>query len=225
MATGWWMSDLLESGRGALLAGWIFWIVFSICMHELAHGWVAIWQGDDTPRVTGHMTINPLVHMGWLSLAVFVFTGYAWGTMPVNPSRFRSGRRGHLYVSAAGPGMNIAIAVVCLTTLGVLKGLRYGENSTTEVANNLFVFLRVGGWLNLFLAVFNLLPVPPLDGSTIVASLSRRGYELMQHPFVRQAGFIILLLVLFQSGASGVISARMMELAHWWESIVVSFFR
>ncbi len=75
-------------------------VVVSICLHELAHGWAAIRQGDDTPIQLGHMTFNPMVHMGSVSLLLFVFTGIAFGAMPVNPLRFRS-RYGQAIVSGA----------------------------------------------------------------------------------------------------------------------------
>ena len=76
-------------------------VVISIVLHELGHGFAAIWQGDDTPRISGHMTLNPLVHMGGFSLFLLVMAGIAFGQMPVNPGRFRS-RYGNALVAAAG---------------------------------------------------------------------------------------------------------------------------
>ena len=74
----WWVHDLWMSGRGFELICWIFWVIASITLHELAHGGVAIWEGDDTPRVTGHMTANPVVHMGVQSIIAFLIIGIAW---------------------------------------------------------------------------------------------------------------------------------------------------
>ena len=76
------------------------------------------WEGDDTPRVTGHMTVNPVVHMGLPSMILFLILGIAWGMMPVNPYRFRHGKWGRILVSSAGPMMNLVIAFVVLTVLG-----------------------------------------------------------------------------------------------------------
>src|SRR6056297_3003392 len=89
---GWWISDLLsnQSINGQVwVVSWAVWVILSICLHELAHGWTAIRLGDDTPVVTGHMTWNPIVHMGAFSLFVFAFIGIAWGQMPINPSKLR----------------------------------------------------------------------------------------------------------------------------------------
>ncbi|MCP3858657.1 MAG: site-2 protease family protein, partial [Phycisphaeraceae bacterium] len=77
--SGWWVEQLWNAGRGFELGSWIFWVIFSICLHELGHGWAAIWEGDDTPRRTGHMTIDPMVHMGGYSILAFLLLGFAWG--------------------------------------------------------------------------------------------------------------------------------------------------
>ena len=94
------MHAVYDSGGLAAVLGWVFWVIFSICLHELAHGWAAIWQGDRTPRETGHMTMNPMVHMGGASLIVFALVGIAWGLMPTDPSRYRWGRRGRIQAAA-----------------------------------------------------------------------------------------------------------------------------
>jgi Zn-dependent protease len=148
-------------------------VVISICLHELAHGIVAIWLGDDTPIATGHMTLNPLVHMGPFSILALLLMGIAWGQMPVDRSRLR-GRYAEALVAAAGPFCNVLIAIVTLTALGLW--FRFGnaasdQLSTTAVnARNL---LETFGVFNVVLALFNLIPLPPLDGSRILANLSR----------------------------------------------------
>jgi len=142
-------------------------VVVSIVLHELAHGWAAIWQGDDTPRVTGHMTADPLTHMGGASLVMLALVGIAWGMMPVNPARFRS-RHGDAMVSAAGPFMNIVLALLGLVVLLVWRKL--GNPPTDGWAGKLQVFLFVMGQYNIVLAMLNMVPVPPLDGSTVLRS-------------------------------------------------------
>lgn len=128
-------------------------MIFSICFHELAHGVAAISQGDNTPKHTGHMTINPLVHMGWQSLVFLCIGGIAWGAMPVNPSRFRS-RWGDVIVSAAGPLSNLFLGVVFIALLAI--ALRVPFLSAE--------FFYLAAQVNLALCLFNLLPIPPLDG-------------------------------------------------------------
>lgn len=197
--TGWWISDLWQRGEVSLLASWLFWVIASITLHELAHGWAAIWQGDDTPRELGHMTPNPFVHMGGMSLLMLALFGFAWGLMPTNPSRYRWGRRGRIVVAGAGPAMNVLLALGCLTLLGALEGRGtlppLGLGSPFQ--NNLVTFLTVGGWLNLFLAAFNLLPVFPLDGCSVLAGISRTWYGWMQDPRFQNVGWIVLLLFFF----------------------------
>lgn len=162
----------------------------SITLHELAHGWAAIYEGDDTPRVTGHMTANPVVHMGIPSIVVFLLLGIAWGLMPINPYRFRHGKLGRIFVSAAGPLMNLLIAFVTLTTLAIVLNL---EKETSP----LHIFLFTGGFLNIVLFGFNLLPIPPLDGSVILANLSNKIAALYQHPKAGLAGLLFLMLLLW----------------------------
>lgn len=193
----WWVLNLYEQGQVVQLVSWIFWVIFSIVMHELAHGWAALWQGDDTPRRMGHMTINPVVHMGPWSLLMFAMIGIAWGMMPVDPGRFRWRRRGRIVVSGAGPAMNIALALVTLTTAAVWTV--YGPRNSEPFYTNVFVFLFTGGWLNFALAAFNLLPIHPLDGASVLMGLSFRFYRLMQHPQAQMVGMLILLAV-FMSG-------------------------
>lgn len=199
MNFGWWVSDLLGQGAIALLVSWVVWVIGSICLHELAHGWAAIRQGDDTPLITGHMTWNPLVHMGGVSLIAFALVGIAWGAMPVTPYKLR-GRHAEAIVAVAGPAMNIALAIVSM----ILGGLwvRYGTFAGDPLYGNVQVFFRAGVFLNLILAVFNLLPVPPLDGSRILSHYHRGYRELMANPQTQTVAFIILVVIFFQfSGA------------------------
>jgi Zn-dependent protease len=134
-------------------------------------------------------------------MLVFALIGIAWGVMPVDPSRFRWGRRGRIVVSGAGPAMNVALAFLTLTLL--IAWLALGPQGGDAHAN-IAVFLWTGGWLNLVLALLNLLPVPPLDGSDILSGFSFKIWQLYQHPRAPMAGLILLLLV-FYTGCGGVL--------------------
>jgi len=192
-------------------AAFLFWGIFSITMHELAHGWAALWQGDDTPRIYGRMTPNPVVHMGWMSLILLVLTVIAWGMMPTDPSKYRWGRRGRIIVSGAGPAMNVLLWAVCWGGLGVLAAQQFDAQgdlqairslrSGTEVS--LAIFLLIGGGLNGMLALFNMLPLPPFDGASVVAGFSRTYYRWMHNPNIANVGFLIALVALL-SGIGGV---------------------
>lgn len=191
----WWVADLLRRDPAQLLS-WVVWVIGSIVLHELAHGWAAIRCGDRTPIESGHMTWNPLVHMGKLSLLAFAVIGFASGLMPVNPSRFR--RPGdRALVAAAGPAMNLALAIV--STLLAAVWIRYGGGAGDNMYRNVQVFFISGAYLNLVLMVLNLLPIPPLDGSTILSTLSPSVRALYAHPR-GQAVALGLLIVLFLYG-------------------------
>lgn len=186
----WWFSDLFHSDP-MLLASHVFWVVFSICLHELGHGWAAIRRGDTTPIETGHMTWNPLVHMGAVSLVIFALTGYAWGLMPVNPSRLR-GRHAEAYVAFAGPSMNLGLALLSAVALALWS--RYAGGAPSHVYDNVITFFFAGAYLNVVLCCLNLLPVVPLDGARIVADFVPAFRRLWDHPHAAMIGLGLVFL-------------------------------
>jgi len=108
-----------ELGKNpAFFWGMVLVIIFSICFHELAHGLVAVWLGDDTPIEEGRLTLSPFVHMGLFSLICLLVAGIAWGAMPVNENRLR-GRYGVALVAIAGPATNVLLAGLALGGLGL----------------------------------------------------------------------------------------------------------
>jgi Zn-dependent protease len=129
-------------------------LIISICLHELGHGVAAIGQGDRTPAERGHMTANPVVHMGWPSLIMLCLAGISWGQMPVNPSRFKSRKWGDIWVSAAGPLVNLGLALSAVMVLNLVSGY-------SVISLNFFYFFAQ---INFVLFLFNLIPIPPLDG-------------------------------------------------------------
>jgi Zn-dependent protease len=176
-------------------------IVVSVCLHELAHGFAAIWLGDRTPIERGHITLNPLVHMGWMSLVAMLVAGIAWGAMPVDRRRLR-GKYASAIVSAAGPATNILIAAIALGTLGLWERFddsAYGDLS--RIASNARFLLWIFGVANVLLAMFNLLPVPPLDGSGILRGLSPAYSNLMDRVMQQSGGaYLQIALLVFVFG-------------------------
>ncbi len=168
-------------------------VVISIVLHELAHGWAAIWLGDDTPIHTNRMTGNPLVHMGPFSLVALFLCGIAWGQMLVDPSRLR-GRHGDAIVSGAGPAMNLLLSALTLTGLGLWW--RLGSVQELPFQQNLMRLLFIFGSTNLLLCLFNLMPVPPLDGSRLLASF-HGGYANFVSDPAKQGLFIIMFMAVF----------------------------
>jgi Zn-dependent protease len=182
-------------------------LLFSLSIHESAHAWMASKLGDDTARNLGRVTLNPIAHMDpigtvLMPLLMFVSGGLpllAWAKpTPYNPANFRrdvSMRRGHMLVAGAGPLSNFVLALVFTAALFVI--IRTG--GATGVGNPLFTIANLGIQLNVVLAVFNLFPIPPLDGSK-VASYGLPGragerYDRLLAPY----GFLIL-MVLLMSG-------------------------
>jgi Zn-dependent protease len=163
-------------------------IIVSICLHELAHGFAALSQGDETPRQRGHMTLDPLVHMGWESILFLCVGGIAWGCMPVNPCRFRSRQWGEIIVAAAGPLSNLAIGLVSVGLLAI----------GPQIATNHFFYLAAQ--INLVLFMFNLLPIPQSDGFYMFSKLFPE-LELLDSCEYR----LFVLFLLMASGLGGAL--------------------
>jgi len=179
-------------------------IVISVTLHELAHGWVAIWRGDDTPIRTGHMTLNPIVHMGIFSLILLAIAGIAFGQMPVDRTRLR-GRYAEALVAVAGPVMNFLLGLLAAVALGLWY--RFGTfNPESSMQNNALTLLRVFTVYNFALGVFNLIPIPPLDGSWIVANFIPPYRRLMSAELVRGITSA-LIFAMFLGGAQYVFVA------------------
>lgn len=189
---------------------WVIAVIVSIVLHELGHGAAALSQGDSTPRDRGHMTLDPVVHMGTTSLIFLVVAGISWGLMPVNPRNYRN-RYSAAFVAFAGPLVNILLAVFCAGVLATWH--RVGGVATTGIAGNGQAFLHLMVMLNLVLALFNMLPIPPLDGATVAADLAPPFKEFARRPenqpFFMGAFILVFILggdYLFPAAASGA----------WW---------
>ena len=179
-------------------------VILSITLHELAHGWAAVRLGDRTPIETGHMTLNPVVHMGVISIILLLTLGIAFGAMLVDPTRLR-GRYANAWVALAGPAMNLFLGLIGLVGLGLW--LRFGTlDPTDHVQLNAFVLLSVFGPTNIALMLFNLLPVPPLDGSRVVADFVPAYRRLISGEAVRGL-MTAVFFAMFLGGASYIFRA------------------
>lgn len=172
---------------------WIFLAAFSICVHEYAHAAVAFRVGDDTAAREGHLTLNPLVQMGMRSLIMLAIFGIAWGAVPVNLSTVR--RRSHrAMISLAGPLSNLLLCLIFSLLMVIAQ---------TVGADKAASFLFVGGAANGMLFVFNMLPVPVLDGFAILSTFRPELEEFARH----HAGtiFIIFILILWNTPLGSMI--------------------
>ena len=169
-----------------------------ITLHELSHGLAAFALGDDTARRTGRLSLNPLKHLDPMGLLMMVVFHVGWAKpVPVNMYRFKNPRRGMALTAAAGPLSNIVISIVFL----FLYGLFYLPLGKSQVGIYVLSMLELTAYISIGLAVFNLLPVPPLDGSKLVFSLiSEENYRKLMH-YERYGS--VLMFVLVASGVLG----------------------
>ena len=186
-------------------------VMVSICIHELAHGVAAIALGDRTPIESGRITMNPLIHMGGVSLAALFLVGIAWGSMPINPARLR-GRFGEAIVAIAGPVSNVLLAILSLTAAGLwMRHVRHaGGFDGPSSMNGLYVLL-IFGFNNTTLALFNLIPCPPLDGAHIAANLFP-GVASSLRSKIGPGGGVAVFLILF------LFAGRILSPASMWLS-------
>lgn len=174
-------------------------LIVAVILHEIAHGVVALWFGDDTAKRAGRLTLNPVPHidpLGSIILPALValahIPGIAWAKpVPVNPARLRHQRRDMLFVSLAGPAMNFLLASVAAVATRAM--VRAGD--TGIVVDFVWYFAVV----NLFLGVFNFLPIPPLDGAALIERVLPREWLPGWYRF-RQYGFLVLFLLVFATG-------------------------
>ena len=158
-------------------------VVLAITLHEVAHGWVAYKLGDPTAKNQGRLTLNPLAHIDpfgtiILPLISYIFAGFIIGSakpVPVNFHKLRNPKRDMIWVAAAGPGVNIAMALICGILFQLLLPLTLqvssGSGLLSIILVPLILMLKEGIKWNVVLAIFNLIPVPPLDGSRILAGV------------------------------------------------------
>jgi Zn-dependent protease len=177
-------------------------VIVSITFHELAHGYAAIRRGDRTPIERGHMTFNPLVHLGPFSILACLIAGIAWGQMPVDPSRLR-GKYADAFVAFAGPLVNLVFAVVTLVALGLW--LRTGPDLEVERMARIYMVLQTFGTINLLLFAFNLLPVPPLDGSRILGDF-HRGFRDWAFDPANQGAVLMLFVAAWVLGGGIIVN-------------------
>lgn len=177
--------DFAKAGLDVL----IFWMLTT--PHEFAHAWVAEKLGDDTPRLEGRVTLNPLAHVDWIGtvavpLISSLMTGmfFGWGrAVNTNPSKLRGGYTGLTWVALAGPASNVVFAVVL-----ALVGSFWHAGAP---------ILFRAAYLSLFLALFNMLPVPPLDGSKFLLAMRIPTGIYVE---ISRFGFILLMIVMSRTG-------------------------
>jgi len=178
-----------------LFVAFVIAIVVAITVHEFSHAAVATLEGDDTARSAGRLTLNPLSHLDPLGSIFLVLVGFGWGRpTPFNPARLHNQRVGAALVGLAGPASNFLLALLSALALRLShpQGIDVFEANSSFTVKLLLRFVQ----LNVLLGVFNLLPIPPLDGSRLLSILlppSRQGIVY----FLDQYGIFLLIGLLF----------------------------
>ena len=185
-------------------------LLFALTVHELAHGWVAFRLGDPTAKMAGRLTMNPLKHLDPLGVLAFVIMKIGWAKpVPVDPRYFRNPQKDMLLVALAGPGANVLLALASALLARVLVSVPV---LPLFVLQPLVGMLVASVWINIMLAVFNIIPIPPLDGSKVLMGVlppeAARSFARIE-PF----GFFIL-LALFYTGVIGGLILPIIRLAN-----------
>ncbi len=166
-----------------------------ITFHELSHGFVAYRLGDNTAKDAGRLTLNPIKHIDIIGLAMMVFVGFGWAKpVPVNMNNFKNPKTGMAVTALAGPISNILLAIVVFFIFGLVYGPLEKSGNVGNIVMNM---LYSTAYLSCALAVFNIIPLPPLDGSKVLFALLPQGmyYKLMRYE--RYGMIILLVLVVF----------------------------
>lgn len=162
--------------------------VVSIVLHELAHVFAALYEGDQTPRQEGYLTVDPFVLMGPISVLILCVVGLAWGSVPVRPGNFRH-RYGEAIVAFAGPLMNLVLMLIAALALVIT----YRETGSTGGWGYVF---QIAMTMNAILFILNMIPVPPFDGHTIVASFFPKTRPFYENIGAQGALIVLVLLML-----------------------------
>jgi len=190
-------------------------ILLALTLHEYAHGWVANRLGDPTARLMGRLTFNPIRHLDPIGTLVFFVTGmFGWAKpVPVNALQLRDPRRDMAWVALAGPLTNLFLAALSVVCLKLLYGVY--TPSMKPLIEPLAMMAEASIYINVALAVFNILPIPPLDGSRVMSGLLPYRQAVLYEQ-IEPYGFIILVLLLW----SGVVGAFLGPVVYFIVSIL-----
>jgi len=191
-------------------------VIIAITFHEYAHAFAADKLGDDTPRMQGRLNLNPISHIDPVGFMLLMFAGFGWGKpVQINPRNFNRDVRmdkGEAIVSIAGPLMNFILAIVSAIVLGAIYMFAPATFLTNTVGNVIYILLQELVIINIGLGVFNLIPLPPLDGSKIFINFmpynARRW--IMEHSHI----FYYIFLAIWITGLAGVIIAPIINLLY-----------
>lgn len=191
-------------------------VIIAITFHEYAHAYAADKLGDDTPRMQGRLNLNPMSHLDPVGFMLLMFAGFGWGRpVQINPRNFNRNVRmdkGEAIVSLAGPLMNFIIAIVSAIILGVIYMFAPASFLMNTVGNVIYILLQELVIINIGLGVFNLIPLPPLDGSKIFINFMPYNWRrwILEHSQI----FYYIFLAIWITGLASVIISPIINLLY-----------
>ena len=178
-------------------------IIIGLSLHEFGHAVVAYKLGDNTPKLQGRVTINPMAHIDWMGLAALFFCGFGWGQpVQINPYNFKHRRRDELFVSLAGVVMNLLVAAFFIAIAKVFVIATGGALNTT-LAEGFWWIIYYAIQINFVLMIFNLIPCPPLDGFNIIAQIAGFGNTETYWRIYNYGSWFLIIIIVF--GVAGMI--------------------
>jgi Zn-dependent protease len=176
-------------------------VMFAISIHEAAHAWMANFFGDPTAKNQGRVSLNPIAHIDLVGTIIFPLLLIAMGApvfgwakpVMVNPYNLRNPRRDNMFISASGPGANILASISGIIIFLILKQFKVVSLINPGIITLILFYLII---INIFLAIFNLIPIPPLDGSGIIEGVLK-GEALEAYQKIKPFGFIILIVIIY----------------------------
>jgi Zn-dependent protease len=171
-------------------------VIYALTVHEFSHAWAATLLGDNTAKFSGRLTLNPLAHMEIFGTIMLVIAGFGWGKpVPVNLYNLKWRRWGGAAVSLAGPLSNFISVFIFIIIFSVIAP-SFGPS------NLLVIFLSFLIFINLILGVFNLIPIPPLDGSKILFAILPDSFDEFKRKFTINGPFILIALIILDNLAN-----------------------
>jgi len=223
------------------LVTWVPGLIMGVVLHEYAHGYIAYRSGDSTARNMGRLTLNPIAHIDLFGsvllplLLILINSGIVFGyakPVPINPSYFRNYRRGLRYTSLAGPVANLIFAFFIGLLFGLFffiyfkfsNGITISDTLGYKTFDLVSEIFRNAIYINIFLAIFNFIPIPPLDGSKILASFLP-GEAMFKFLNLGRFGFIFIFIFLFLGGrifwtALSPVFRFIYDMCIWWQYLI-----
>ena len=213
------MIQLLFQQQYVLFITIAFALVFSLTFHEYGHGKVASMIGDDTAERAGRLTLNPIPHIDPLGLLMVLLIGIGYAKpVPADPRKFNT-RWGTLLVAAAGPGMNLLLAIVTINLYAIGLKLGIGLFQTPEA----YEFFTTLALINMLLMLFNLLPIGPLDGSYILPYILPREIALKYLQYNQRYGAYALLTLILLNFLGVPVFATLWKVGHFMLEVILVF--